>query len=78
MITKPLFGAFAAAALLAACASQPPPPPRPMAQPAPVAIPAPEPAAPTGDGRVASITFDGTGSDLNETAVPTSRPSWTA
>lgn len=64
MMMKPLFGALAAATLLAACASDAPPP-RPMAQaPAqPVAAP---PAMPTGDGRVASMNFADMSGDLTE------------
>ena len=66
MLTKSLFGALSAAALLAACASEPAP--RPMPAPAPMAAaPAPAPApAPMGDGRMADIMFDGTSTDLND------------
>lgn len=53
MSLKIVSGAFAALALLAACA-QTPPPPRPAPPPVPVAAP----AAPTGDGRVATIRFE--------------------
>ena len=58
-----LIAALGGISFLAACASPPPPPaPRPI----PMANPTPPPAMPTGDGRVATVTFDANSAEFTQ------------